>query len=205
MRVDDKSSDAELVCQTLVGDNSAFSLLHSRYEARLLSYAFKKMGNQEDAQDIVQVIFIESFQCLRKLDRPEKFAGWMFIIASRLIAQRYRKRQKQVDCISFSHRDDEAKEFETAATFAHRHAEQRAEITDLQNGLEIAIDRLPDSLRGPFRLRYAGMSYKEIAKVVVITEKAVKRRLARARKKLATLVNDNRHEPSCSKEPGNMN
>ena len=205
MRVDDKSSDAELVCQTLVGDNSAFSLLHSRYEARLLSYAFKKMGNQEDAQDIVQETFIEVFRYLRKLDRPEKFAGWMFVIASRLIAQWYRKRHKWVECISVSQRVDEAKAIEVAATFAHRHAEQRAEITDLQNGLEIAIDRLPDSLRGPFRLRYAGMSYKEISKVLAITDNAVKRRLARARKKLAALVDDNRHEPSCSKAPGNMN
>ena len=72
MRVDEKSSDAELVRQTLAGDNGAFSLLHARYEVRLFSYAFKKMGNQEDAQDIVQETFIEVFQYLRKLDRPDK-------------------------------------------------------------------------------------------------------------------------------------
>lgn len=175
MRVDAKSSDAELVRQTLEGDNNAFSLLHSRYKARLLSYAFKKMGNQEDAEDVVQETFIEVFQCLRKLDRLEKFAGWMFVIASRLIARRYRKRQKQVECISFSHRGDEAEVFEVAATLAHRCAAQRAEITELQDGLEIAIDRLPDSIREPLRLRNAGMSYREIAEALGITENAVKR------------------------------
>ena len=207
MRVGEESSDAELVRQTLAGDNGAFSLLHARYEARLFSYAFKKTGDREDAQDIVQETFIEVAQCLRKLDRPEKFASWMFVITSRLIARRYRKRQKQVECISFSHRVDAAEAFEVAAEFVHRYAEQQAEITDLLDEFEIAIDRLPDSLREPLRLRNADMSYREIAQTLGITGNAVKRRLARARKMLATLilVDDNRYKSSYSDAPGNMN
>ena len=205
MRVDDKSSDAELVRQTLAGDDNAFSLLDRRYNTRLLSYAFGKMRNREDAQDIVQETFTEAFQCLRKLKRPEKFAGWMYVIASRLITKTYRKRQKQVDCMSFSHYGDEAEVLEAAATHAHRRVEQRAEITDLLGELEIAIDRLPDSLREPLRLWNTGMSYREVAQTLGITENAVKRRLTRARKKLTTLVDDKPHEPSHSKVLGNIN
>ena len=54
MRAGEKSSDAELVRQVLEGDKAAFSLLYSRYESPLLSFAFNKMRNQEDAQDTVQ-------------------------------------------------------------------------------------------------------------------------------------------------------
>ena len=82
MQAGDPSSDAELVVRILEGDNNAFSLLHSRYETRLLSYAFKKVGNQEDAQDIGQETFIEVAQHLQKLREPQKFANWMFGIAS---------------------------------------------------------------------------------------------------------------------------
>ena len=202
MRVDEKSSDAELVRQTLAGDGKSFDLLTLRHEARLLSYVFKKMGNREDAQDVVQEVFFEAYQCLQKLDQPEKFASWMYVIASRLITKTYRKRQKQVECISFSHYGDEAEVLEAAATLADCRAEQRSEITDLLDELEIAIDRLPNSLREPLRLWKRDMSYREIAQALDITENAVKRRLARTRQKLVIFVDDNPHEPSRSKAPG---
>ena len=191
MRVEQKISDAELVRKTLAGDDSAFATLESRYNARLLSYAINKTGNREDAQDIVQEAFFEAYQGLQKLEQPEKFTGWIYVIASRLITKAYRKREKQVGCIPLSHGDDTADLIEGAAAMAHRRVEQNADITDLLDELEIAIDRLPDSLREPLRLRNAGMSYKEIAQDLDITENAVKRRLARARQKLAALVGGN--------------
>ena len=191
MHVDEKSSDADLIYATISGDDTAFALLNKRYNARVFSYAFKKMRNREDAEDIVQETFTEAFLSLRNLDDPVKFTGWLYIIASRLITKSYRKRQKQVDVLSFSDFGDEAEAFEIAAIHAHRHAERFAEIDDLQGELEIAIGRLPDSLREPMRLRITDMSYREIAQVLGITENAVKRRLARARKKLVSLVDGN--------------
>ncbi|MDE0185838.1 MAG: RNA polymerase sigma factor [Candidatus Poribacteria bacterium] len=191
MRVEQKISDAELVRKTVAGDDSAFAMLESRYNARLHSYAFRKMGYREDAQDIVQEAFFEAYQGLQKLERPEKFSGWIFVIASRLITKAYRKREKQVACTPLSHRADTADLIEVASAIAHRRAEQNAEITDLLDEFEIAIDRLPDSLREPLRLRNADMSYQEIAQAMDITENAVKRRIARARKKLGALVGGN--------------
>lgn len=191
MRVEQRFSDAELVRETLAGDDSAFAMLESRYNAHLLSYAFSKTGNREDPQDIVQEAFFEAYQGLQKLERPEKFAGWIYVIASRLITKAYRKREKQVECISLSHGDDTADLIEGAAAMAHRRVKQNADITDLLDELETAIDRLPKSLRKPLRLWLADMSYREIAQDLDITENAVKRRLARARKKLAVLVGGN--------------
>ena len=190
MRVDEKSRDAELVRQTLAGDDKAFDLLTFRHEARLLSYAFNNMGNREDAEDVVQETFTEAFLSLRNLDELVKFTCWLYVIASRLIAKHYRKRQKQVETISFSDLGDEAAAFDIAAMHVHRRAEHFAGIGHLQDQLKIAIGRLPDALREPIRLRITDMSYKEIAQVLGITENAVKRRLARARKKLVSLVND---------------
>lgn len=205
MRVGQKISDAELVRKTLAGDDNAFAMLESRYNARLHSYAFSKTGNREDAQDIVQEAFFEAYQGLQKLERPEKFTGWIYVIASRLITKANRKREKQVECISLSHGDDTADLIECAAAMAHRRVEQNADITDLLDELEIAIDRLPDSLREPLRLRNADMSYQEIAQAMGITENAVKRRLARARKKLADFFEDNPSESNYSDSPGNSN
>ena len=75
MRLGEKSSDAELVFQILDGHDNAFSLLHSRYEARLFSYAFKRTRNHEDAKDIVQETFFEIWQHLSELKDPKMFAN----------------------------------------------------------------------------------------------------------------------------------
>ena len=75
MHVDEKSSDADLIYATISGDDTAFALLNKRYNARVFSYAFKKMRNREDAEDIVQETFTEAFLSLRNLDDPVKFTG----------------------------------------------------------------------------------------------------------------------------------
>ena len=188
MRLGGKSSDAELVRQIVEGDDNAFSLLHSRYETYLLSYAFKKMGNQEDAQDIVQETFAEVTQHLQKLREPQKFVNWMFGIASRLIAGRHRERQKQVEFILCLPRTNETEAFDVAAVLAHRRDEQRQELVDLQDRLAMTIDQLPDSEREPLLLQKNGMSHKEIAQVLGLGKAVVNNRLARARKRLKSLV-----------------
>lgn len=208
MRVDEKSSDTELVRQILESnnDNDAFSLLHSRYKPSLFSYAFKKVGNQEDAQDIVQETFVEVAQHLRNLREPEKFPNWMFGIASQLIARRYRERQKQVECASFARRADGAEVFDVAAVLAYRRDGQRQELVDLRDGLAMAINQLPDSEREPLLLQMNGMSHKEIAQVLGLSGAVVNNRLARARKRLKSLVLGTEvakpHKPTHSKAPG---
>ncbi len=188
MQVGEVSSDADLVVRILEGDNDAFSLLYSRYETRLLSYAFKKMGNQEDAQDIVQETFIEISQHLWRLKDTQKFANWMFGIASQLIARRYREQQRQDECILLSRDTDEAEVFDVAAVLAHRRDEQRQELGDMRDRLEIAISQLPDSEREPLLLQINGMSHKEIAQVLGLGKAVVNNRLACARKRLKSLV-----------------
>lgn len=67
MQAGEKSSDAELVRQVLKGDKNTFSLLCSRHEMSLHSFAFNKMRNHEDAKDIVQETFVAIWQNLHEL------------------------------------------------------------------------------------------------------------------------------------------
>ena len=112
----------------------------------------------------------------------------MFGIASRLIARRYRERQKQVECISLSRCTNEAEASDVAAVLAHWRDEQRRELDDLRDRLEIAIDQLPDSEREPLLLQINDMSHKKIAQALGLSEAVVNNRLARARKRLKSLV-----------------
>ena len=93
MRADDKSDDAELIRQILDGDQSAFSMLCAKYEARLHSYVLKRVTDREDAQEIVQDVFVRVARNLETLKVPEKLLNWMFSIASQLIVARYREKR----------------------------------------------------------------------------------------------------------------
>lgn len=188
MRVSEKSSDAELVRQVLEGDKDAFSLLYSRYETSLRSFAYNKMRNQEDAQDIVQETFVDISQNLWRIKKPEKFANWMFRIASQLIARKYRERQRQIECLSLSGCTNEAEVSDVAAVLAHRRDEQRQELDDMWDRLSRAVEQLPDSERLPFLLRLRGMRHKEISQELGLSGAIVNNQLARARKRLKSLV-----------------
>jgi len=188
MRAGEKSSDAELVRQVLKGDKNAFSRLYSRHETSLLSFAFNKMRNHEDADDIVQETFVAIWQNLRELKDPQKFPNWMFRIASQLIARKYRERQKLIECLSLSRDANEAEVSNVAAVFAHRRDEQQQELVDMRDRLARAIEQLPDSERQPLLLRLNGMSHKEIAQELGLSEAVVNNRLARGRKRLKSLV-----------------
>ena len=190
MRLGEKSSDAELVRQVLEGDDDAFDWLYCRHKTRLFSYAFKRMGNYEDAQDIVHETFIEIWQHLSDLKDPQMFANWMFGIAYQLIARRYRERKRQIECLSL-HRhanETETEVFDVAAVLVHRRDEQEKDLDDLRDKLSMAINQLPDSEREPLRLQLNGMSHKEIAQVLGLGKAVVNNRLARARKRLESLV-----------------
>ena len=112
----------------------------------------------------------------------------MFGIASRLIARRYRERQKQVECISPSQHCDESDLLDVAAFRAHQHDEQQKELGVLRESLTMAIDQLPASERELLLLQMNGMSHKEIAQALGISGAVVNNRLARVRKKLKSLV-----------------
>ena len=188
MRAGEKSSDAELVRRVLKGDKNVFSRLCSRHETSLHAFAFKKMRNHEDAQEIVQETFVAIWQNLRELKDPQKFPNWMFGIASRIIAKKYRERQKLIECLSLSSGANEVEISDVAAVLAHRRDEQQQEIVDMRDRLERAIEQLPDSERQPLLLRLNGMSHKEIAQELGLSEAVVNNRLARGRKRLKSLV-----------------
>ena len=188
MRVCEKSSDADLVVRCLEGDNDAFDSLCSRHKTRLFSYVVKRIINHEDADDIVQETFVAIWQNLRELKDPQKFRNWMFGIASQLKARKYRERQRQIESLSLSHDANEAEVLDVPAVFAHRRDEQWLELVDTRDRLARAIEQLPDSARQPLLLRLNGMSHKEIAQELGLSEAVVNIQLARGRKRLKSLV-----------------
>ena len=185
MRADDKSDDARLVRGVLDGDQHAFSALCAKYEARLHAFVFKSVRNREDAQEIVQDVFVKVSKSLETLQASEKLLNWMFSIASQLIAARFRESRTHLEYTSV---DGVLELHEEASLTAYRVSRQQAEQDELLETVSRAIDMLPDLDRRAMLLRQDDMSYREIAQELGVTEAAVKHRLARARRKVKELV-----------------
>jgi len=84
--------DHELVKATLK-HKEAYGLLIERYEAPLLRY-IRRLTNvsDEDADDLLQEVFIKAYQNIRDVDECQSFSAWIYRIARNHVISNYRKR-----------------------------------------------------------------------------------------------------------------
>ena len=188
MKADDDSGDAELIRRILEGDQNAFSALCAKYEAGLHSYVFKRVRNREDAEEIVQNVFLRVHQYLKDLKQPEKLLNWMFSIAYQRIADRGRERRGGIEYTPFDDVSGGQMLHEEASLAVYQVSQQQAEEDELLEIVSRAIENLPDLDRRAMLLQQDGMSYREIAHELGVTEAAVKHRLYRARRRVKELV-----------------
>lgn len=173
-------NDQALITLLKEGDEFAFAELHGRYKAVLFVHAYRMLGNEDEAKDIVQEVFTALWA--RRNDAP--------VIAS-LPAYLYSAvRNKVLDCIA--RKKTEEKYIRSLAMFM----EEGENITDreirekeLTRLIEREISLLPTRMREIFELsRYENLSYKEIAEELQISDKTVKKQVSNAliilRKKL---------------------
>ena len=77
------NNDAQLIQQTLGGDQSAFSTLVRKYQKPLHALVWRKIGDFHIAEEITQDIFLNVYKKLRTLKNPNLFAGWLYVSATR--------------------------------------------------------------------------------------------------------------------------
>ncbi len=163
------------------GEQTAFGLLVETYQRPVFALTYRMLGDLTEAEDAAQETFLRAYARLDQYDPGRKFSTWLFSIANYHCIDRLRKRRVQFvgldeSPVVFSLEGDSAQpERDTLA------AEQAEEMQALVNQME-------PNYRTPLVLRYwHDCSYQEIADVMDISVPAVKSRLFRARKKLASL------------------
>ena len=177
-----RNNDAELIQQTLMGDQGAFSTLVRRYQKPLHALVWRKIGDFHIAEEITQDIFLNVYKKLQTLKNPNRFAGWLYVIASRrCIAWLKKKRipMKSLDAMP-------PEELEELA-YAQYRAERQEEIVSEQRRevVKNLLQKLPESERTVVTLHYLGdMTCEDISKLLGVSPNTVKSRLHRARKRL---------------------
>lgn len=154
-------------------DPAAFGELYVRYRAPVYRYLRSRTGNEEDAIDLTQQVFLRALERLPSYQaRGLPFAAWLFRIA-RNAAIDFHRRSHRVDPRDIAQEMSRMPELDDPETVALR---------DESRGMvNIALAQLSDDQREMLALRYGGeLTMREIARVLGRTEGSVKKRIARA-------------------------
>ena len=177
-----KNNDAQLIQQTLAGDQSAFSTLVRRYQKPVHTLVWRKIGDFHIAEEITQDIFLRVYKKLQTLKNPNRFAGWLYVIAARRCFAWCKKKRipmKSLDAMS-------AEELEELAYVQYRVDQQDEDVNEQQREVvKRLLQKLPESERTVVTLHYLGdMTCEDISQFLGVSPNTVKSRLHRARKRL---------------------
>ncbi len=169
---------ADRVAAAKAGDRSAFDDLVRATYADAYTLAYRLVGNEEDARDVVQEAYLRAFKALKKFREDAAFSTWLYRIvancASTALSKRTRTRHEVLD-------DDAMVEDTRVEVDPVAHNEALAE----RDRLTHALEELPDALRSVVVLRDVyDLPHEAIADELGISEANAKVRLHRARRKL---------------------
>ena len=172
-------SDAAIVARVMDGDLAAFELIMRRYNQRLFRVARGILGNDEEAEDVVQETYIRAYEHLSEFEGRAQFATWLTKIAVHAATAR-RRRMRRVEL--FAPEEDFLSMVGTSSDDDPREQASRGELRSI---LAQAVDELPADLRVIFILRHVeGLDTEETARNLDLTPANVKVRLHRARAQL---------------------
>ena len=184
-----ETPDDELVRRAKAGDLDAFEALTTRYEQRVFALAMRMLRQEQDAEDVTQQTFLSVLENLEGFRGEASFSTWVLRIASHAALKIIRKR-KGLNTVSLEEATESSENFnsiphpEFIADWRQspEYLVQRNEVRRL---LDAALTRLDEMHRIVFLLRdVEGLSVRETADTLDLSEANVKVRLLRARLQL---------------------
>jgi RNA polymerase sigma-70 factor (ECF subfamily) len=146
----------------------------------------KMLGNEPDAQDVLQNTFLKAFQHIREFEGRSKLSTWLYRIASNEALMMVRKRRPETNFTDTVQEQDEGQILDPVQfTDWCCLPEDEFLTSESRAALDRAVQRLPETLRIVFILRdIEGLSIQETSQALGLSETAVKTRLLRARLRL---------------------
>ena len=172
------------VVQAQHGSEEAFTRLVESYQTHVYNLCYRMLGEPESAEDAAQETFLRAFQHLHRYDQKRPFATWLLSIAAHYCIDRLRRRKFLMSSID---EEDGRREMELPDADAPNPESElvRGEQRERVQGLLKKLDKID---RAAVILRYwHDCSELEIAESLNLTVSAVKSRLHRARRQLASL------------------
>ena len=175
-----ETPDETLVLLARNGDDSAREELFRRYRSDAYRYAYRQLGHEQDALDVVQESMLKAFSGLDEFTGRSAFRTWLLRIVINTAFDWGRRRKRRPG--DQGGNDGDLVRFETAT---YDDPARRLHREDLRIALDHALDRLSHTIRSTFVLfAELGLSYREISETQDVPIGTVMSRIHAAREKL---------------------
>ena len=179
----DKDASQEFSLQALqAGDRTEFARLVDAYSTQIYRLALKMLGDEQDAEDVLQNTFMKALQSIEKFEGRSSLSTWLYRIAVNESLMLLRRQKPTVPVAMDYEGDDDEIQHPTQFTDWCCLPEDELLSAESKGHLDEAVRRLPEKLQVVFLLRdIEGLSIRETSEALGLTETAVKTRLLRAR------------------------
>ncbi len=163
-------NEKELVIRAKKGDIDAFCI-YDNYKRKLFNYAYYKLGNSEDAEDVVQDCMLTAFEQLGKLKNPKAFSSWLYTILYHGCISAIKQQIKQRN-------NSDIEDYKNTLSYDNTADIEREELKQALNILS------EDDKNIVLLSVIVGLNSKEIAKITGLTAGNVRQRLSRSLSKM---------------------
>jgi RNA polymerase sigma-70 factor (ECF subfamily) len=164
-----------LVQRIISGDSQAVTEFYKDYSPRIFNYLVKRLPREEDAQEVLNDVFLDAIDSISLLKKSENLQAWVFRIAHHKTVDYYRKRKIKALLLS------QVPYLEIVASEMHQ-PEFQFEKNKIRDKIESAFLSLPDLYRKVLQLHYEDrIPIKQIALMLKLSFKATESLLFRAR------------------------
>lgn len=173
-------SDEQLMKKIASGEKRAFDALYQRYAQALLNYFYRMLWkDREKAEDFVQDLFTKIIQNPTAFDTSRTFKTWMYSVANNMCKNEYKKQAVRAGTRN-------GLEDHLAVSDTAENAFSQTHYTLFSEAFQVKLQELDNKQREAFIFRHIeGLSIKEIAEILSISEGTVKSRIFYATKFLA--------------------
>jgi RNA polymerase sigma-70 factor (ECF subfamily) len=178
-----KSALAYLIERAAAGDKAAFEQIMIHSQQRVLAMSWRMLGNEADARDASQEVFLRIYKYLKRYDQNQDFFAWVYRITVNVCRDILKKRRHHDDRIVPIEANADEGMLEIPAS--QDDLEQRLLSTQRRELIAKAIGTLPYKERASIVLRdMEGFSTEAVAEILQSSATTVRSQISSARKKI---------------------
>jgi RNA polymerase sigma-70 factor (ECF subfamily) len=169
-------SDEELVARATAGDLESFNQLVRRWERPIFALAYRTLGREEDARDVVQDAFLRAYRGLPRFKGEAKFSSWLYRITLNLCRDWIRRERRAPIVQPPAGVDPNA--FADEQVSPTTSVEELVGRRQMSEAVAQAMAELPEDQRTAILMKeYHGLTFQEIADTLECPLSTVKTRL----------------------------
>ena len=187
-------NDIELIKQILDGDRDRFRVLVEQYQHMVFRTCMGFVHNKEDAEDLAQDVFVQTYRSLSGFKGESAFSTWIYRIAVNASLNKIRKSSRNSVFQRLDAFFDQDRNKELVLPLDSSENPEEILIKEEHTvWIRKALDSLPDNQKTAVILsKYDDLPQKEIAEIMNLTEGAVEALLQRAKKSLREKLSSHR-------------